>query len=365
MADIQFIRIDDLASFATLPTDLMLPGAADSSGQTGRVPIADLKATILASPTITGTPTAPTPNPGANTTQLATAAYVQTELLGRGLTTATSATTGTVKTNTTDVAPVVYLKSETDALLAALKTTGGVALGGTGATTAANARTSLGAAASGANADITGLTGLTAIPPLVLNFIDFGSPVGQICAFAGIDPSDTSNVDFAVYMTKIGWLECNGAEYTGAQYPYLLDVIRTKFGSGSGTFKVPDLRGRFVIGAGTSAASGTVRAIGATGGADSHTLAVTEMPSHSHTVVDGHNDSWTVANGVQTSQSAYANTPGLLGSTGGSGAHNNLPPYLSVKNYIRAEIFSVVYSRMVGYYGKLPTFAEYRAFPLP
>lgn len=42
-----------------------------------------------------------------------------------------------------------------------------VSQGGTGATTAAGARTSLGAAASGSNSDITALTGLTSIPSIL------------------------------------------------------------------------------------------------------------------------------------------------------------------------------------------------------
>jgi hypothetical protein len=114
---------------------------------------------------------------------------------------ATDTDAGTVKTNTTDTDPIVYLKSEVDALFpppvskggtgassasgartnlglgsiatqdsSAVSISGGsitgitdltVADGGTGASSASAARSNLGAASSGANSDITSITGLT------------------------------------------------------------------------------------------------------------------------------------------------------------------------------------------------------------
>jgi len=46
-----------------------------------------------------------------------------------------------------------------------------------------------------------------------------------------------------------GWLLCNGAEYAGTAYPDLFAVIGTLYGTPgqTGNFRVPDLRGRYVV----------------------------------------------------------------------------------------------------------------------
>lgn len=70
---------------------------------------------------------------------------------------------------------------------------------------------------------------------------------------------------------------------------------------------------------------------GDTGGEATHTLTVSEIPSHHHTIPAGNNP--TTASNYDHVASAYGGgTPkGLLtGYTGGSNAHNNMPPYLTV-----------------------------------
>jgi microcystin-dependent protein len=76
-----------------------------------------------------------------------------------------------------------------------------------------------------------------------------------------------------------GWLLCQGGSYATALYPELFAVIGTTFGSaGAGLFNVPDLTQRFPYGKGVAA----IPALGTTGG----TATITDVPAHSHALVD-------------------------------------------------------------------------------
>lgn len=87
--------------------------------------------------------------------------------------------------------------------------------------------------------------------------------------------------------------------------------------------------GRVMVG---KASSGTFQTAGATGGAETHTLAISEMPSHQHKFLlkDG--------GGTQTSGIDYVtgiSTGGMFGGgyaeyVGGGNSHNNLQPYIVV-----------------------------------
>ena len=93
---------------------------------------------------------------------------------------------------------------------------------------------------------------------------------------------------------------CDGSSQSTATYPALFAAIGYTYGGSGATFNLPDLRGRVIAGVDnmggtaanrlTSGGSGiTGTTLGATGGAQSHTLTVAQMPAHSHTVNDpGH-----------------------------------------------------------------------------
>lgn len=77
-----------------------------------------------------------------------------------------------------------------------------------------------------------------------------------------------------------GWALLDGSTIVGGQslYPRLWAVLPSTFKSGS-NIVLPDMRGRVTVGRD----SGTFATIGGTGGAQTHTLTTSEMPSHTHT----------------------------------------------------------------------------------
>ena len=81
-------------------------------------------------------------------------------------------------------------------------------------------------------------------------------------------------------------------------------------------------------------AAGTTYKAGATGGEATHTLTTSEMPSHNHAVYtpnDGAADHSAPGNYPDgTYDSTYYAVGSYTSSVGNGGAHNNMPPYLSV-----------------------------------
>jgi len=160
--------------------------------------------------------------------------------------------------------------------------------------------------------------------------------VGEIIPYAG----NTS--------PEAKWLLCNGASLLRSDYPNLFDVLGTTYGSADGShFNLPDLRGRVPLGAGTGTGL-TPRALGDSFGEETHTLIVSETPSHSHTDA-GHTHGEGIAvpavgaallgvpipsavPGVGVTGPGYAG----LSNTGGDGAHNNIQPALALNFLIVA-----------------------------
>ncbi len=120
-------------------------------------------------------------------------------------------------------------------------------------------------------------------------------------------------------------------------------------GDGSTTFTVPDTRGRVLAGfdfgigrLNLAQSQGSYGNAGASGGEQGHTLTSPgELPAHAHNTAPTTSDGNVVAGGAGGSAASitqtgaafrlYSNVNG--GSTGSSGAHNNIQPTLVV-NYI-------------------------------
>ncbi len=135
-----------------------------------------------------------------------------------------------------------------------------------------------------------------------------------------------------------GYLLCYGQAVSRTTYAALFSVIGSTFGSGDGssTFNVPDLRGRVPLGkddmGGTPANRVTEAAadtIGGSGGEETHTLTIPEIPSHTHEYTYAGGGAAYCVQYPATGQASTANT----GSTGGGLPHNNLQPYITL-NYI-------------------------------
>jgi microcystin-dependent protein len=176
----------------------------------------------------------------------------------------------------------------------------------------------------------------------------YGTPIGVVIPYGG---SSAPNAN---------WLLAQGQAINRVTYAALFSLFSTTYGAGDGTttFNLPNLQQRVPVGVGSG------YALGATGGAATHTLTTNEMPTHSHTVNDhghtvndpGHYHDLPVNASSQDGQqawreggspysdnfnSAIASTgitinsaSGLITSNQGYGqAHNNMQPYI-VLNYI-------------------------------
>lgn len=95
-----------------------------------------------------------------------------------------------------------------------------------------------------------------------------GMPIGVVQMFAGASAPSSS------------WLLCKGAAVSRTTYADLFTLIGTTYGAGDGstTFNLPNFASRVPIGVGTGSGL-TARALGATGGAESATLAETNLPA--------------------------------------------------------------------------------------
>lgn len=145
-------------------------------------------------------------------------------------------------------------------------------------------------------------------------------PIGTIVMWATSTPPE-------------GWLLCNGKEVSRAAYVELFKVLGTSVGAaGSSSFKIPDLTGRFPLG--TSGFHG----LHSTGGAETHTLTVAEMPAHDHGIGGNIVQRGSGSDAFRELAGAYpgSNNPSSQ-SIGGGQPHNNMPPYYGINFIIRAK----------------------------
>ena len=154
-----------------------------------------------------------------------------------------------------------------------------------------------------------------------------GPFVGEIRMFAG---------NFA----PAGWAFCNGALIAIDQNPTLFQLIGTTYGGdGQNNFALPDLQSRLPVHVGPGFAQAQ------TGGVETVTLTISQIPAHSHVplcnAAAGSSDTpannfWAAATGATNYDNGVpgaAMDPATIGSAGGSQPHDNMIPFLVI-NFI-------------------------------
>ena len=133
-----------------------------------------------------------------------------------------------------------------------------------------------------------------------------------------------------------GWALCNGQLLPINQNQALFSLLGTTFGGdGRVNFALPDLRGRTPIHVGSG------HTLGERGGEQAHTLSIAELPTHTHVFNANTNPgtSASPANAVLAKASANTYTTpsplvalnaGASMNTGGSQAHLNMQPFLTL-----------------------------------
>lgn len=153
--------------------------------------------------------------------------------------------------------------------------------------------------------------------------------VGEIRMFAG---------NFA----PVGWAFCNGATLAISENDVLFNLIGTTYGGdGVNTFNLPNLSSRVPVHVGPGFVQGQ------SGGVESVTLTVSQIPAHGHVPQCNSNagSDQSPQNNVWAASGSnlYADStggppsvnmdPGALQSSGGSQPHDNMVPFLCI-NFI-------------------------------
>lgn len=149
------------------------------------------------------------------------------------------------------------------------------------------------------------------------------------------------------------WTPCEGQTLQVAQNQALFSLLYNRFGgNGTTTFNLPDLRGKAILGSGASPTEGLAYNIGQTGGSETVTLQLTNVPSHNHLIVADNTKATfpsvlgnffgdvVISNTDSTTENLYSNdpkaplvslNPTVMGPAGGGQSFNNVQPDLALQ----------------------------------
>ncbi|CTU04574.1 MULTISPECIES: phage tail protein [Enterobacteriaceae] len=312
------------------------------------------------SPTFTGTPKAPTPAAGNNTTQVATTAFVQAALTALingapatldtlkeiaaainndpnfsttinnalalkaplsspALTGTPTAPTAAQSVNNTQIATTAFVKSAIAAMVgsapAALDTLNELA-------------SALGNDPNFATTMLNALAGKQPLDNTLTNLS--GKDVAGLLAYLGLGEGSALPVGVPVPWPSAtpptGWLKCNGAAFSAEEYPELAKAYPTN--------KLPDLRGEFIRGWDDGRGIDTGRAL---------------LNWQPHTILDHahYMELWT-GDGLAAGSAREGVNPGILATYGDGGIVKTDEPGLKVPSSLRA-----ISSRSVKRYGEI------------
>jgi microcystin-dependent protein len=132
-----------------------------------------------------------------------------------------------------------------------------------------------------------------------------------------------------------GWALCNGQLLPINQNQPLFSLLGTTYGGdGRVNFALPDLRARVPV------HEGSGHTLGERGGEQAHTLSIAELPTHTHVASGSSTNGGTpvpTANVLGQALNAYRAADnlttinaGTITNTGGSQAHLNMQPFLTL-----------------------------------
>lgn len=122
-----------------------------------------------------------------------------------------------------------------------------------------------------------------------------------------------------------GALACDGSQYQRVDYPNLYAVLDAAFIVDTDNFMVPDLRGQMLLG------ESATHDISETGGAETVQLSIDEIPAHSHGYTGVSPDIDLEDVGVPQVTAAAVLPFQTTTETGGSQAHENMPPFTVIR----------------------------------
>lgn len=312
------------------------------------------------SPTFTGTPKAPTPAAGNNTTQIATTEFVQAALTA--LINGAPATLDTLKEIAAAINNDPKFSTTINNALALKAPLSSPAL--TGTPTAPTAAQSVNNTQIATTAFVkSAIAGMVGSAPAALDTLnELAAALGNdpnfattmLNALAGKQPLDNtltnlSGKDVAGLLTYLGlgegsalpvgvpvpwpsatpptgWLKCNGAAFSAEEYPELAKAYPTN--------KLPDLRGEFIRGWDDGRGIDTGRAL---------------LNWQPHTILDHahYMELWT-GDGLAAGSAREGVNPGILATYGDGGIVKTDEPGLKVPSSLRA-----LSSRSVKRYGEI------------